>query len=398
MSNYDFENQVDRRNTGSMKWEDMYKQNPSISKDAVPLSVADMEFVVAPEIRDGLIEFLQKNPVLGYTSAYEEFYDSVIGWMKKRHEFEIKKEWIVNTHGIVSALYTSVDAYTNENDGVIIMSPVYYPFSMAIKDQNRKIVDCPLINKDGRYTIDYELLDKQLSKDENKILIFCSPHNPVGRVWKKEELEKLAEIIKKHKKIILSDEIHFDLIMPGNKHTVFQTLDKELEDLTVTFTAPSKTFNLAGLGLSNVIIKNENLRKKFLNSMNKTHGFVTTIFSYKACQLAYQNSEKWLDECINTIKENEDIMIKFFKENYPQVKLYDMEGTYLLWADFNSFAMDYKELEKFCVEEAELILDQGYIFGDEGKGFVRFNLACPRKTLENALRKLDLALKNKLNI
>lgn len=388
---YDFENMINRKYQGSLKWNDMYSKKPDVGNNIVPLSVADMEFKNPPQITNGLKEYLD-NTILGYTCANESFKDSVVNWMKKRHNFEIEKDWIVNTSGVVPAFFSAIREFTQEDNGVIIMTPVYYPFYNAIKLQNRKIVECPLIETDGYYTINYELFE-ELSKDKNnKVLLFCSPHNPVGRVWKKSELEKLEEIILRNDILLLSDEIHFDLIMPEYKHTVFQTLSNELSERTITFTAPSKTFNIAGMSMSNIIIKNENLRQRFINSLNEICAMPFSSLGYKSCELAYNECEEWLEECIKVIDTNQRIINSFFKEKYPQIKAPLIEGTYLQWVDFRALNLNFKELEEFMINEAQLFLDEGYIFGKIGEGFERFNIAVPSKVIVDSLERLDKAL------
>lgn len=389
---YDFTTLVSRKNTGSSKWEQMYSWNPEVTEDVVPLSVADMEFKPAPEIVEGLKKYLD-TAVLGYTKAYPAFLDSVISWMERRHKYQVEKEWILNTPGVVNAFYAAVNAFTEPGEGVIIFKPVYYPFSMAIEKNKRNIVNCPLIEKDGYYTIDYEKFD-EISKDpKNKLLIFCSPHNPVGRVWKVEELKKLEEIILKNNVTVISDEIHHDIIMPGYKHTVFQTLSDELADRTITCTAPSKTFNLAGMGISNIIIKNPVIKEKFIQEINNVSGFPFSILGYKACELAYTKAENWLEEFITVIDENQKIVKEFFEKNYPKIKAPLIEGTYLQWIDFRALGMDPKKMEDFMTNEAQLFLDEGYIFGKSGEGYERINLAAPSWVIKGALERLDKALK-----
>lgn len=386
---FDFTTRVNRQGQGSMKWEDMYNKKSDVSEGVVPLSVADMEFHHPDKLIDGLCDHLRTS-ILGYTAATDSFKESVVNWMKKRHNFEIEKDWIVNTSGIVPAFFNAIREFTNEGDGIIIMSPVYYPFYNAINFQNRKLVDCPLVEKDGYYTIDYDLFDK-LSK-ENKVLLFCSPHNPVGRVWKEEELKKLAEIIKKNNVFLLSDEIHFDLIMPGYKHTVFQTIDEEIADNMITFTAPSKSFNIAGMGLSNIIIKNDKIREKFVQGLGNTASYPFTAMGFKACEIVYNECEDWLDECIEVINTNQNLVNEFFEKKHPEIKAPLIEGTYLQWMDFRSLGLDYKELEDFMINKAELFLDEGYIFGENGKGYERINLAAPTEVIKEALERLDKAL------
>lgn len=390
---YDFTTKLSRKEKGSLKWEDMYQKKHDVNHDIVPLSVADMEFKTAPEIIQGLKEFLN-DAVLGYTTATEYYKNIVCSWMKNKHNFDIKNEWIVNTAGVVPALFNAISEFTNPGDGVIIMTPVYYPFFKVIQDQGRKIVECPLIESNETYSINYSLFEK-LAKDEtNKILLFCSPHNPVGRVWKREELEKLSDIIIKNKILLFSDEIHFDLIMSNFTHTVFQTINEELADKTITFTSPSKSFNLAGMGISNIIIKNKNLRNRFVTAINKKWYVPFSILGYKACELAYQKGENWLNECLKIIEENRNYCINFFKQKYPQIKVYPNEGTYLLWIDFRQLNMSNDELENFMINKAELFLDEGYIFGKNGEGFERINIAIPKSVLKTALERLDIALKN----
>lgn len=386
---FDFTTRVNRQGQGSMKWEDMYNKKSDVSEGVVPLSVADMEFHHPDKLIDGLCDHL-RTCILGYTGATDSFKESVVNWMKKRHNFEIEKDWIVNTSGIVPAFFNAIREFTNEGDGIIIMSPVYYPFYNAINFQNRKLVDCPLVEKDGYYTIDYDLFDK-LSK-ENKVLLFCSPHNPVGRVWKEEELKKLAEIIKKNNVFLLSDEIHFDLIMPGYKHTVFQTIDEEIADNMITFTAPSKSFNIAGMGLSNIIIKNDKIREKFVQGLGNTASYPFTAMGFKACEIVYNECEDWLDECVEVINTNQKLVNEFFEKKHPEIKAPLIEGTYLQWMDFRSLGLDYKELEDFMINKAELFLDEGYIFGENGKGYERINLAAPTEVIKEALERLDKAL------
>lgn len=388
---YDFKTRVNRKGQGSLKWKDMYEKKRDVSDGVVPLSVADMEFKHPEELISGLKEHIE-NTVLGYTGPTDEFKQSVANWMQRRHNFKIEKDWIVNTSGVVPAFFNAIREFTKEGDGVIIMSPVYYPFYNAIKLQNREIVDCPLVEKDGYYTINYELFDELSKNSKNKVLLFCSPHNPVGRVWKREELEKLAYIIKKNDVLLLSDEIHFDLIMPGYEHTVFQTIDEEIAERTITFTAPSKSFNIAGMGMSNIIIKNKELRDRFIKALESISVIPTTAVGYKACQIVYDKCEQWLDECIDVIDGNQRLLNDFFEKRFKNIKAPLIEGTYLQWVDFRALGLDKEKLEKFMIEEAELFLDEGYIFGENGEGFERFNLAVPKEVLEEALERLDKAL------
>jgi putative C-S lyase len=381
---YDFQTLVSRREMGSAKWDEMEKINPSVVEDIVPFSVADMEFKNPPEIIEGLQEYLNE-VILGYTIPTNQYYDAVIKWMKGRHNWNIDRSSIVLSPGVVSALFTAVRTFLKPNDGVILLTPVYYPFFMAASCNQCNIVESPLKFNGKQYEVDFDDLEQKAKDPENKMLILCSPHNPVGRVWTKEELIHIGRICIDNDVLIVADEIHFDLIMPGFKHTVFASISEEFAQHSITCTAPSKTFNLAGMQTSNIIISNSELRDKF-NEENKNIGYFSlNTLGYKACELAYNKCEKWLDELIEVIEGNRKYFVKFMEENIPEIKPIRMEGTYLQWFDCRGLGMTYQELEHFMTQEAMLFLDEGYIFGHAGEGFERINLACPRHILEKAL-------------
>jgi aminotransferase/cystathionine beta-lyase len=389
---HDFTTRVDRRGSGAAKWEDMFRKKPDVSPGVVPLSVADMELINPTEIIEGLKAFLDKT-VLGYTMPTETYKKAVVNWMQKRHHWSIKDEWITLSPGVVTAFYTAVQAFTEPGDGVIIQQPVYYPFTFAIERNNRTLVNNPLILENGTYRIDYEDLEKKAQDPKNKIIIFCSPHNPVGRVWTKEELQKVAEICLRHKVLMISDEIHFDLIMPGVKHTVYATLSEEAAQNCVVCTAPSKTFNLAGMQTSNIITPNKELREKLADRFAKNANVMLGILGLKACEIAYTKCESWLDEFLDLLKANHELVKSYCAEHIPQIGVFPLEGTYLQWLDFRSFGMSYLELEKFMINEAEWFTDEGAMFGEEGRGFERINLACPTAVVKEALERLSKALK-----
>lgn len=389
---YDFTTVPNREGHGSGKWAMMREKKPDVSKGVIPFSVADMELKNSPEVIEGLKKFLDE-VVLGYSSPTKAYYDSVISWMKRRHNFDVKAEWIQVTAGIVPAFFNAIRVFSNKGDGVIVMSPVYHPFYFAIEENKRTRVDCPLkLDKDNYYTIDFDLLDELASKEENKILLFCSPHNPVGRVWKKEELERVAEIVLKHDLLLISDEIHHDLIMPGYKHTVFQTLSEELADRTITCTATSKSFNLAGMSLSNIIIKNPKIKERFIAGLNEVKGIPISSLSFKACEIAYNESEGWFDELLKLIDTNQRLVHDYLKEHHPEIKARLIEGTYLQWLDFRALNMTNEELDKFLEQKCELFFNSGYIFGDNGSGFMRWNLACPTSLIQEGLERLTKGL------
>lgn len=388
---YDFTTLVSRKNTGASKWEQMYGWNPNVADDVVPLSVADMEIKPAPEIIEGLKKYLD-TAILGYTKAYPAFLDSVISWMERRHKYKIEKEWILNTPGVVNAFYAAVNAFTDPGDGVIIFRPVYYPFSMAIEKNKRTLVNCPLIETDGYYTIDYDKFEELAKKPENKLLIFSNPHNPVGRVWTEEELRKVGEIAVKNNVIIVADEIWCDLIMPGYEHYMMSRLGGEIEENIILCTAPSKTFNLAGLATSSIIVKNKEIREKYAEMLQIMRSASVNILGFKACEIAYNECEEWLEELITVLDTNQKVVKKFFEERFPKIKARLIEGTYLHWLDFRALGMSDEEMEEFMHMDAQFFTDEGYIFGDEGSGYERINLAAPTWVIEASLEKLGAAL------
>lgn len=387
---YDFKTRVNRRNVGAAKIEKMLSINPDIPENVVPLSVADMEFLTPPEITEGLKKHIDEQ-ILGYSMPYKAYYDAVKSWQKRRHNFEIQDDWIINSPGVVNAVLAGIRAYTSEGEGVMLFKPIYYPFTAMINLAKRKEVNIPLVDKDRKYYIDFEKFEEEAKKQCNKLLILCSPHNPTGRVWTIDELKKISEICLKNNVTVLSDEIWNDIIMPGYKHTVFAKISEEAKNNSIICTAPSKTFNIAGLKASNIIIPNKNLRDKFAEEMKKTHSSNLNVFAYKACELAYDKSEKWLEAMIKVIVENKNLVKKFFEDRFPKIKVYEPEGTFILWVDFRELGLDYLKLEKL-LQENYFFANEGYIFGDEGKGFERFNIACPADVLKEQLERLANAI------
>lgn len=385
---YNFHKGIPRQGTNSIKWDTL--KGLYGREDLIPLWIADMDFEVAPAISRAIQE-RAKHPVYGYIYCSDQYYESIIRWMKRRHDWEVKKDWIVFTPGVVPALSYAIKAFTEPGDCIIVQSPVYHPFYSSIESNGRKVVTNPLIYKDGRYTMDYEDLEKKIDS-KTKLLLLCSPHNPVGRVWTKEELMKLGEICLKNNIIIVSDEIHFDLVYKGYTHTVLANVSPELRDNCIVCTAPSKTFNLAGLQVSNIIIPNEELRKKYSMELEKDHILRPNVFGEGALIAAYDESEDWLDSLMDYLEENKDYFIDFIEKKIPQLKVVKPEGTYLLWVDCSGLNMNSKELNDFFLKECGLVLNHGEIFGEEGKVFQRFNIACPRPILEEALKRMEEAI------
>ena len=383
---YDFTSIPDRRGCGSAKWNSA--KNPST--DAVPLSVADMEFPTAPAIRAALSE-LAETQILGYTDPTDEYFDAVLSWMDRRHNFKIEKDWIVTTPGVVNALGVLIEAVTKPGDGIIILTPVYYPFDMAVVAKSRRFVYSELLLKNNRYEIDFEDLRKKAELPDTKAIIFCNPHNPIGRVWTKEELKRVADICTKNGVFIIDDEIHNDLIMPGYTHTVMATLGEDIKNNIAVCTAPSKTFNLAGLQCSNIIIPDKKYRGRVNACMMLILSNHLNIFAFEACKTAYNMCEDWLEELLTVIDGNAKYIEGFMAEKFPEIKVFPLEGTYLQWIDMRALGLTHVQLKK-VLEDARIYLDYGEMFGDLGRGFQRINLACARKTLENTMARFEKAV------
>lgn len=390
---YDFTTRINRQPQNSSKWQGMRKHNPEVPEGIVPLSVADMELKNPPEITEGLKQFLD-NRILGYTDAGEDYYTETVNWMQRRHHWTIDKDWLVLLPGVVTAINVAVRAFVQPREKVAILTPVYYPFKKTIEACGCRTVTSSLINQDGVYSINFEDLETKLADPEVKMLIFCSPHNPIGRVWTKEELMKVGELCLKHDILIVSDEIHFDLILPGHEHTVFASLSKELSDRMIVCTSVSKTFNLAGMQCSNIVISNPDLRAAYKATMSCYINGHLNIMAYEAATLAYRHCEGWLDELLELLETNRKTAVDFFAEHFPKAIVSPLEGTYLLWVDLRVYFTDQNEQEEFMTKKALLFLDEGYLFGEEGSGFERINLACPTSLLKESLMRLAAAYQN----
>ena len=393
---YDFENMIDRSKLGSGKWNDMLKANPDVPDGIVPFSVADMELKNPPQLMEGLREYFNTDHMtFGYTTPTESYNMAVTGWMKRRHNWDVDMNWNILSPGVVTAFFIAVRAFSEPGDGVIVLSPAYYPFRLAIDINKRSITEVPLIDEGKNYVIDWERFEKAAQDPANKLLLFCSPHNPVGRVWTEAELRRLSEICLANNVLVLSDEIHNDLIMPGHKHTIYATLSDEAEQNCVVFTSASKTFSLAGLQTSNIFVPNEVLRKRLSEEMRKSALFFVNAVGLKAFEIVYTQCEDWLEQAIALISRNAKFTADYMSEKIPQIKVYPLEGTYLQWWDCRELFDDYKEMERFMQTKAYLFLDEGYIFGETGKGFERINIACPTRVLQEALDRLYAALKER---
>lgn len=389
---YDFTNVPNRRGAGAVKYQQMMEWNPLVEDHIVPFSVADMELANPPEIIQGLQAYL-KDAVLGYTMPTPGYLGAVTGWMKRRHGWHVEEEWLIPAPGVVYAFFTAIRAYSRPGEGVIIMPPVYYPFYHAIEANGRRMVKNSLVLEEGRYVINFDELEEMAKDPQNTILLFCSPHNPVGRVWTKAELEKVADICLRNQVTILSDEIHFDIVLPGHEHTVMASISAEVAAHSVVFTAPSKTFNLAGMQTSNVVISDNSLRDRYQEEASKNGIFGLNILGYKSCEIAYAECEGWLDEFLALLEKNRRISQDFYKKQLPEVGVFDLEGTYLQWLDFRGFGLSQNELERTMQDKAQVFFDEGYVFGEEGSGFERMNIACPTQVLEEGLERIKKALR-----
>lgn len=389
---YDFETVIRRYGAGSEKWDEIERELPEAGSDIIPFSVADMELKNPPEIIEGLKAFLDRS-ILGYAKPTEAFKESVCRWMKHRHGWDIEKDWLLYTPGVVDSFFIAIKAFTEEHDGVMLMTPVYHPMYRGIEINNRTLVETKLVRKGTRYEIDFDDFEQKAKLPETKLLILCNPHNPTGRVWTKAELERIGRICLENQVLVVSDEIHFDLIMPGYTHTVYASISEEFAQNSVVCTAPSKTFNLAGLQTSNIIIPNEALRDRFLKEQQTASGAARcNILGYEACRIAYDSCEDWLDQVIALVDLNRQVVKEYLEKYLPGAVMMDMEGTYLAWIDFNGLGLGCKELERIMRREAQLFFDEGYIFGKAGEGFERWNLACPTDYVRAGLERMRKAL------
>ena len=388
--NFDFETTRRRRDMGAEKWELMKETVGDIPDDLVPFSVADMEFTAAPCIMEAMKQAAAFG-TYGYTVADRRYERAVCDWFKTRHGWAVEPEWLTQTYGVVPAMLFALYAFTKPGEGVVYQPPVYGPFLRCIQGTGRTPLENPLVVRNGRYEMDFDGLETLCARPDVTMLMLCSPHNPVGRVWERSELERLADICQKHNVLVFADEIHCDFVYSPHVHTPFASLSPETAGRCVVGTSASKTFNLAGLATSNIIIPDPDLRRAFRDAVLTHAGQFINYFGLAATTAAYEGAAPWLDELKTVLTGNYEYCKQFLHEKFPSVVVYPLEGTYLLWADFRSLGLDEKQLEEFMLRKAGLSLDEGYIFGRGGAGFERINLACPRRYLERAMELLDEA-------
>ncbi len=383
----------DRKNTNSRKWDNI--QEVFGRDDLVPLWVADMDF----KVPDGVIDALQKyvsDGLFGYYMPTDGYYENFIKWQKDRHGYDVKKEWIRFSPGVALAVHLMIQMHTEVNDSVIILSPVYYPFMDAVIDTNRNLVCCPMTNNDGIYTVNFELFEKNIVENKVKMYIMSSPHNPVGRVWKKEELVKMFDICKKHNVLILADELHQDIIFAGNKHLPAATVG-DYSEILISMTAGSKTFNLSGCQNSYIIIEDEKLRNCYDDYLKYLRIKSGNNFGYIAVEAAYKTGHKWLEAVLEEIYSNFCYLRDELTKEFPKVKVTPLEGTYLMWFDLGAY-VDHDELEEFVKNDCKLAVDFGDWFWPEGMKNdtnIRLNLATPFENIKKVTELLIAGLKNK---
>ncbi|MCM1253781.1 MAG: pyridoxal phosphate-dependent aminotransferase [Clostridium sp.] len=385
-----FDEVVNRKNTDCLKYDFAVKRG--MPADVLPLWVADMDFKTSSLILDKIKDRVEHG-IFGYTESGDAYFKAVSGWMKKHHSLTIKEEWIVKTPGVVFALAMAVKAFTQRGDCVLIQQPVYYPFSEVITDNGRKVVSNDLIlHEDGRYGIDFDDFEKKIVKNHIKLFLLCSPHNPVGRVWTKEELLRIADICIKYHVIVVSDEIHEDFVYEGFCHTPFLNIDERVKDICITCTSPAKTFNLAGLQVSNIIIPDNGLRNALKKQIDAAGYSQLNTIGLTACEAAYTDGEEWYGALMKYLQGNLDFVREYLQKELPQIKLIEPEGTYLVWLDFRRLGLCEKELEDLIVHKAKLWLDSGAIFGRSGSGFQRINIAASRSIIKEALERIQQAV------
>ena len=388
---YDFDTVYDRASSDSLKWGRRVEHCGS--EDVIPLWVADMDFACPPEVVEA-VRARAEHPIYGYPERSDAYYASIIGWMKRRNRWDIEKEWICYAPGVVPALNFAVQAYSKPGDSILIQPPVYYPFRASVSNNGRRLIENPLILREGRYVMDYEGLERSIDLS-TRAIILSSPHNPVGRVWEKHELERLVDICEHHGIVIISDEIHSDLIMGDIPHSCVASLSAKAAAITVTLTAPNKTFNIAGLTMGSAIIPNEALREAFAAAVADSGIGVSNVFGNVALEAAYDRGEAWLEELLVYLRGNLRLVADFMAKNIPELIVAPLEGTYLAWIDCRGLGLDDAGLREFFTKKAGLWLDEGTKFGRGGSGFMRLNLACPRSLLAEALARLEKAMEEK---
>ena len=388
---HNFDEVIDRYNTNSLKYD--FAAERGKPDGLIPLWVADMDFRTAPCVTEALVKSAEHS-IFGYsdTKKKDAYFDAVQKWFGERLGFAVRPEWLVKAPGVVFALYAAVRASTEAGDAVLIQPPVYHPFREAVEVTGRRLVCSPLSYTDGKYGIDFDDFENRIIDNNVKAFILCSPHNPVGRVWTRDELTRMGDICLAHNIVVISDEIHCDFIYGAAKHTVFASINETFLNNSIILTSPSKTFNLAGLQAANIFIADTALKSRFREESANTGYSQLNTMGLVACEAAYRGGGEWLDELLVYLERNYNYIKNFINANLPGIHAVELEGTYLLWLDLNAYGFSEAELERILVEKARLWVSSGSSFGDGGKGFIRVNIACPLSMLEKAFNQLAAAL------
>ncbi|MDD7625508.1 MAG: pyridoxal phosphate-dependent aminotransferase [Butyricicoccus sp.] len=385
----DFDTVPNRRGTNCFKYD--FAREMGMPEDVLPLWVADMDFPTAPAVLERL-HALAEHGIFGYTGVKDAYFSAVHNWYAQRFGWETQRSWLVTTPGVVFAIAIAIRAFTQKGDAILIQQPVYYPFANKVTENDRQLVVNPLVLKNGRYEMDFADMERKIVDYHVKMLLLCSPHNPVGRVWTKEELLRVGEICQKHGVLVVSDEIHADFTYAGHTHRVFASVKSEFADFTITCTAPSKTFNLAGLQNSNIFIPNRQLRHAYKKELSACGCGGTNCMGMAACQAAYEAGADWLEQLKQYLAGNLAYIRQFLREKLPEIALIEPEGTYLVWLDLRKLGLTEQQQRQLIVQDAKLWLDTGTLFGQGGEGFERINIACPRATIEQAMQRLERAV------
>lgn len=386
-----FNEKVERTGTNSTKWDSIVKTYHK--ENLIPLWIADMDFKAPKSVQDALANFVSQG-IFGYSFAPESLYDAIIQWQFHRHNYSLKKEEILFNTGVVPSITTAVHAYSNLGDSVLITDPVYPPFASAVVEAKRNLVRSPLLEKDGQFVFDFADMEERIKEHQVKLFILCNPHNPGGRVWTEEELYQVGKLCQKYGVMVISDEIHQDLILPGHQFHSFQTVDPDFSTFSIVFTAPTKTFNLAGIKNSMIFIKNKELREKMIAMQNEWRFNEISTFGYVATEAAYQSCESWLDELLVFFAKQIDLVCTHFATFLPKVNVMKPQGTYLMWLDFSAYGLTDKELQDLLVEQAGVVLNNGSLFGPHGSQHLRLNIACQEELLKEGLARLTSVFKD----
>jgi cysteine-S-conjugate beta-lyase len=388
---YDFDQLIHRKQTASKKWDEL--KEVFGESDLLPMWVADMDFKSPLPVIEKMIQRVNHG-IFGYNFRPDSYYDAIVQWMSDKHQWSIRRNWICYSPGVMTATSLIISHFSEPGDSILIQPPVYAPFSQVIKRNNRKLVTSPLRYDNGRYLIDFDDLQKKLDKGV-KIFLLCSPHNPVGRVWTKDELKQVGEMCLKRNVLVISDEIHADLVYPGNSHTPFGSISEEFSGRSFVCTSPSKTFNLPGIQTANIIIPDRDLREKFETAAGNYYLEASNTFGVVATEAAYREGAEWLEQCLAYVKQNLEFLKDYINQYIPEIRVTESEGTYLAWLDCRGLHIDGKNLENLMIRQAKVAVVSGYTFGSEGEGFIRINLATPRALLKEGLDRINRAIKEK---